>query len=129
VRSTDLGATWAKSAEVKYAKKPRERGWINRIGKTAYFPSQDGLYVSRDAGVTWQLVPNSPAFTEGLVLGKNDGHLIGFAADAAYESADGGTTWKKAVDKPKGGAVFMWSYDPVGDVFYAQTGSIFRYAR
>jgi hypothetical protein len=42
---------------------------------------------------------------------------------------DGGATWKKAVDKPKGGAVFMWSYDPVSDVFYAQTGSIFRYAR
>jgi photosystem II stability/assembly factor-like uncharacterized protein len=129
MRSTDLGATWAKSAEVKYAKKPRERGWVNRIGKTAYFPSQDGLYVSRDAGLTWQLVPNSPAFTESLVRGKNDGHLIGFTADAAYESADGGATWKKAVDKPKGGAVFMWSYDPVGDVFYAQTGSIFRYAR
>jgi hypothetical protein len=129
VRSTDLGASWANSAEVKYAKKPRERGWINRIGKTAYFPSQDGLYVSQDAGVTWQLVPNSPAFTESLLPGKSDGHLIGFAANAAYESTDGGATWKKAVDKPKGGAVFMWSYDPVGDVFYAQTGSIFRYAR
>jgi hypothetical protein len=129
MRSSDLGATWAKSGEVKYAKKPRERGWINRIGKTAYFPSQDGLYVSRDAGLTWQLVPNSPAFTESLVPGKKEGHLIGFAADAAYESADGGATWKKVVDKPKGGAVFMWSYDPVGDVFYAQTGSIFRYAR
>jgi hypothetical protein len=129
MRSTDLGGTWARSAEVKYVTKPRERGWINRIGKTAYFPSQDGLYVSRDAGVTWQLVPKSPAFTESLVPGKKEGHLVGFAADAAYESTDGGATWKKAVDKPRGGAVFMWSYDPVGDVFYAQTGSIFRYAR
>jgi hypothetical protein len=33
------------------------------------------------------------------------------------------------VDKPKGEGVFMWSYDPVGNVFYAQTGSLFRYAR
>jgi hypothetical protein len=129
MRSTDLGATWVKSAELKYARKPRERGWINRIGKTAFLPSADGLYVSRDAGVTWQLAPNSPAFTESLVPGRNDGHLIGFGADAAYESTDGGATWTKAVDKPKGGTVFMWSYDPVGDVFYAQTGSIFRYAR
>ena len=91
--------------------------------------SGEGLYVSQDAGVTWQLVANSPAFTEFLVPGKKEGHLIGFAGDAAYESTDGGTTWKKAVDKPKGGSVFMWSYDPIGDVFYAQTGSLFRYAR
>ena len=40
-----------------------------------------------------------------------------------------GATWKKAVDRPKGGEVFIGSYDPVGDVLYAQTGSIFRYAR
>jgi len=29
----------------------------------------------------------------------------------------------------EGGEVMMWSYDPVGDVFYAQRDSIFRYAR
>jgi hypothetical protein len=63
------------------------------------------------------------------VPGRNDGRLIGFAADAAYESTDGGVTWKKVVGKPKGGEVMMWSYDPVSDVFYAQTGGIFRFAR
>jgi len=129
MRSTDLGATWARSGETKFSKKQGDFRLISRIGKTAYLGSGDGLCVSQDAGVTWQLVANSPAFTEFLVPGRQEGRLIGFAGDTAYESADGGATWKKAVDKPKGGAVYMWSYDPVGDVFYAQTGSIFRYAR
>jgi len=44
-------------------------------------------------------------------------------------STDSGATWKKVVEKPMGGNVYMWHYHPVGDVFYAQTGSIFRYAR
>jgi len=129
MRSTDLGANWAKSGEVKFIKKQGDYRLINCIGKTAYLGTADGLYTSQDAGVTWQLVPNSPAFTEFLVAGMKKGHLIGFAGDSAFESTDGGATWKKAVDKPKGGAVYMWSYDPIGDVFYAQTGSLFRYAR
>lgn len=63
-----------------------------RLRRLADGSTVDGPYVSQDAGVTWQLIPNTPAFTESLVRGKNDGHLIGFAADAAYESADGGAT-------------------------------------
>ena len=55
--------------------------------------------------------------------------LVPPAVDAAYESTGGGTTWKKVVDKPKGGAVMIWSYDPVGNAFHARTGSIFCYAR
>ena len=71
---------------------------------------------------------STPTVANGKVYALSEkGDLL--CADAAYESTDGGATWTKAVDKPKGGAVFMWSYDPVGDVFYAQTGSIFRYAR
>jgi len=122
MRSADLGATWTKCAEVKLLKKNvRGAPRITRIGKAAYANTADGVYVSRDAGISWQLIPNSPALTQCVLRGKSDEHLIGFTAGAAYESTDGGATWKKTMEKPKGANVICWSYDVPGDVFYAQT--------
>ncbi len=131
MRSADLGATWTKCAEVKLLQKNvRGAPRITRIGNAAYANTADGVYVSRDAGISWQLLPNSPAFTQCVLRGKSDEHLIGFTAAAAHESTDGGATWKRTMEKPKGANVICWSYDVPGDVFYAQADNgLYRYAR
>ncbi len=128
MRITDLGVTWAKTAQITLGKKLNEyRSAMTRIGKNAYFNTGAGVYVSKDAGVTWNLIPDSPVVTQKLVAGKNAGQLLGFGGDKAYESLDEGLTWKMAIEK-KG--VQEWNYDPAGDVFYAKAaGSLYRYAR
>jgi hypothetical protein len=138
MRSTDLGASWTKAAELQLTA-PDSHTFIGRYGKSVVLHNTGGdMQISSDAGLTWRAIAGAPAFILPLAIGMNDQHLLGFALDTAYESTDDGTTWKKIfgnVPRPAASKYRemhnCWAYDAANDAFFYinDTGRIYRYAR
>jgi len=72
-----------------------------------YMPGDDwaymGIYVSRDAGATWTLLPSTPSINITAascvaVDPKNSSHLLVSGNTGVYSSIDGGATWTKTLD-------------------------------
>ncbi len=125
-RSTDLGRTWHNVCGIDIGE------WTGSMvyhKGEAFFNSTQGLLVSTDEGATWQVIPNSPAFCQPVLVGGEDAHLIGFTRDACYESRDHGRSWSQVATAPEKTGYF--AYDPVKDVFYAgaYNGDWYRFER
>ena len=114
-KSTDLGATWTHSSEgLAYAagEEPIKSAWslAQRNGRLYAGVQPAGLFLSDDAGVSWQHVaglrdhPTRPEWQPGgaglilhsMVLDPDDEARIWVAISAAgvFHSADGGATWE-----------------------------------
>jgi photosystem II stability/assembly factor-like uncharacterized protein len=72
-----------------------------------YMPGDDwaymGIYVSRDAGVTWNILPSTAnikitAASSIAVDPKNPSHLLVSGNTGVYASTDAGATWNKTLD-------------------------------
>lgn len=137
MRSVDLGVTWTEAARVAFTSPPK-RAFIARIGARAVLHTIGGeLCLSDDAGASWRTIAGAPRFRQPVARGRDDRHVVGFGDTAAFESIDGGETWREVVALGPAGppalawVPWSWSYDAVADAFYCVNGAgdIWRYAR
>jgi photosystem II stability/assembly factor-like uncharacterized protein len=121
-RSTDAGQTWTKTSD----REPLGRLVNIRKGK-AYWLAKEGLLVSDDKGVTWNVQGQSVDASIGPYLDcKNDKRMVTAGAKGIFQTTDGGETWKLVATLPPGfeklpkaGWFTNVAWDPVRDVYYA----------
>ena len=138
LRSSDRGATWSRTElPIKLNGNSDGRGTGERLqvdpnqGAILFLgTSQDGLYKSADAGVTWSQVPGFPATagTNFVLFDKSTGApgaatgtiYVGLAAttgNTLYRSSDGGATWAGVPGGPAGLMPLQASLDGKGHLF------------
>jgi len=123
-RSNDLGKTWTKVSDIEL------RDWKGSMvyyKGDAWFNTPNGLALSEDEGQTWQIVKDSPTFTQPIVYGEIDNEMMGVNHEGFYFSEDTGRTWNKILDAPEDTGYYFW--DPTRDIFYAgqYNGHWYRY--
>jgi photosystem II stability/assembly factor-like uncharacterized protein len=93
-RSEDLGQSWQKVSEARTVTKTPVS-----YGKDLYWPTKEGLIVSRDSGRTW-------IFTGGKLekilcgprFGPDQKQMMVMTEDGFFRTDDGGKTWDKRAD-------------------------------
>jgi len=130
VRSEDGGKTWADVSDVT------PPGYVMTLKDgVGYWPTDKGLFVSKDKGKTWEIQGTAVSAVLGPYFGKKPEQMIVVGKDGFQETLDAGKTWKKVAALPEGfkaggvGPNFAW--DPVNDIFYASSmgKETFRYKR
>jgi xyloglucan-specific exo-beta-1,4-glucanase len=138
LRSTDRGATWAKTElPVKLGGNEDGRSTGERLmvdpakGAVLFLGAKDGLYRSADHGVTWSKVAAFPSVHVTLVAfdparktktGETAIIYAGFAGQGGgglLVSADGGASWSPAQGQPEGLVPHHLSLDARGVVYIA----------
>ncbi len=134
VRSVDGGMTWTRVSE--HTPTGRVLCFFKGVG---YWVSKDGLLVSRDHGVTWQVQGTPIEAAWGPYFGKNERQIsvVGKVGTeiGIYETRDSGATWKQAAPFPfferdgrpdwtpskqwAAGWFYNFGWDPIGNIFYA----------
>jgi len=120
-RSTDAGETWKQISE----REPMGRVVTVRGGK-AYWLAKEGLLVSADKGVTWNVQGQAVDASIGPYFDpKNEKRIVVAGAKGIFQSADGGESWKLVAKLPMGfeklpkaGWFTNVAWDPVHDMFY-----------
>jgi photosystem II stability/assembly factor-like uncharacterized protein len=120
-RSTDAGQTWAKVADHE----PIGRLVNMRKGK-AYWLAKEGLLVSADNGVTWNVQGQAVDASIGPYFDpRNDERMVVAGAKGIFETDDGGKSWRLVSRLPAGferlpkaGWFTNVAWDPIHDVFY-----------
>jgi photosystem II stability/assembly factor-like uncharacterized protein len=120
-RSTDAGKSWSKVSDIE------PWGRVVRIRKgVGYWLNKDGIWVSKDKGVTWTKEGSPVEATIGPLFDlKDDKHMAAGGVRGIFETRDGGATWsqvgplpeKFSMPKPGWYATFDW--DPARGVYYA----------
>lgn len=129
-RSDDGGKTWNHVSNIT------PTGAVMVVYKgIGYFTTDRGLLVSRDKGLTWAIQGTSIKALHGPYIGKDENHLVVSSEEGLMETADAGTTWKRAAPHPPEfklslvGPNFGW--DPERNLFYASSMGkpTYRYRR
>jgi len=140
-KTTDRGLTWRPVADHLSAMHvasltidPANPDLIYAGTGEIYAPGEeygyDGLFVSRDAGVSWtKLAENAtgglPGAVSAIVIDPRDGaHLFAGSSSGVFESHDGGVSWKRLVEAYVQGLV-MRAGDPNGLVASASNTQVF----
>ncbi len=95
-RSTDGGATFAEVGRTPVLPTTFAASPAHATDATLYAGATDQVYVSRDAGATWQ--PTGPAGEVRGVVGTiapADGLLMARSGQGLWRSEDDGTTWER----------------------------------
>ena len=87
----------------------------------------DGLFTSRDGGVSWQAVL-MPGFVTSIEIDPGNPDVVYAAADALFRSLDGGLTWHRADEAPRGPGVEFLQVNPhlPGVVYVGLSSTIHR---
>ena len=95
LRSTDGGRTWQTRCTAPFV----GVGFFDLKvrGKNLFAGTSEGLYVSDDAGVTWQRRRTQVTWSLAVVSGQGRGQLMAACEDGLFESHDGGDHWAKVV--------------------------------
>lgn len=120
-RSTDAGQTWTQVAD----REPIGRLVCLNKGK-AYWLAKEGLLVSADKGLTWQLQGTAVEASIGPFFDpKNDQRMVVAGTKGIFQTTDGGETWRHVAKLPAGfeklpkaGWYTNVTWDPVHDVYY-----------
>ena len=94
-RSADAGATWTEINNFG-----RSAGPVMHLGGAAYWLSDKGVIVSRDAGKSWALQGVKPPSRlreevwTGLLPGRDEQHFAFLSEAGPMETLDGGQTWR-----------------------------------
>jgi photosystem II stability/assembly factor-like uncharacterized protein len=137
--SDDGGATWRRASDglpivcahlasvdtcpdfPTYAVDPfnPSRRWVTLI---AVFPGQDSVFVSEDAGASWQVA--TTALPQALALAADPavpGRLLSGTYGGLFASADGGAHWSPLGDLPANAVVRQLVRDASSGAWYAAT--------
>ena len=87
----------------------------------------DGLFTSRNGGASWQAV-QMPGFVTSIEVHPGNPDVVYAAADAIYRSLDGGRTWHRADEAPRGPGVEFLQVNPhlPGVVYVGLSSTIHR---
>jgi hypothetical protein len=135
-RSTDDGASWELVFECKLHQKVAPQ----RFGETLFWPTVEGLAVSRDGGKTWALLKDTPKdVLFGPFFGKTQEHMVVVTEEGVHESADGCKSWDLIVpraDLPKvvrdanfAGLRPNFAWEPQADILYATSMGVGLFRR
>jgi len=90
-----------------------------------YWPSENGLLVSKDEGKSWAVPGQVQAGVVGPLWGKTSEHYIVVAKFGFHETKDGGASWKLVAKLPEGfsagGVGPNYAWDAHADIFYASS--------
>jgi photosystem II stability/assembly factor-like uncharacterized protein len=119
-RSTDTGATWTQVST------NNPSAGVPVVFKGAgYWPTGQGLLVSRDQGASWSALGPPVDASFGPYFGRDEQHFVVVGKGGFQETQDGGRNWQMAAPLPAGfgagrvGPNYAW--DPKADIFYAST--------
>ena len=94
--------------------------------RVCYWLGEHGLLVSRDRGLHWTLLANTPVgATLGPMFGRDARNMVVGTPAGLYETTDGGRSWRLAaplapeIKELKGGKYGTYGWDPNRDIFYA----------
>jgi len=121
MRSGDGGQTWQRVSEETVAAP------VMVVFKGAcYWLGEHGLLISRDHGLHWTLLRETPAgATLGPMFGRDSQHMVVGAPAGVFETEDGGRSWRLAaplapqIKVLKGGKYGTYGWDPIREIFYA----------
>ena len=137
--SDDGGATWRRSSNglpivcthiasvdvcpdfPAYAVDPfnPNRRWVSSIDT---FPSQPRVFISENAGASWQVVATQLARTLSLAADPLvPGRVLAGTEGGLFVSEDGGQTWLSLGDLPDGAVIRQFAYDPLSATWYVAT--------
>jgi photosystem II stability/assembly factor-like uncharacterized protein len=116
LRTTDAGKTFVPCGDYYGKALPR---WQK---DALYWVVEGALISTKDQGQSWTKVSDLKDGRFGPIFGKNADHLFVLTGAGIVESANGGTSWSKAIPAPKemkglGGLAWM-EYDPAHDIVY-----------
>jgi photosystem II stability/assembly factor-like uncharacterized protein len=97
------------------------RRWIFGIDA---FPAQPRVFISENAGASWQvasLLPNPLALAADPHV---PGRLLAGTYDGLFVSEDAGAHWLPLGDLPAGAAIRQLAYDPLSATWYAATTAL-----
>jgi hypothetical protein len=94
-RSTDTGSSFTQVS----AYKPETRVPVLFKG-TFYLGGAQGLMVSKDKGLTWQIQGSARSMWVGPLFGADENSMVVEDNKAVYKSVDAGATWAKVADLP-----------------------------
>ena len=120
-RSTDLGRTW--TALPNPPAPPLAITPHPADPKTLVIGAADGIYKSRDAGLTWRLVQPFTTYSGRIEIAidrASPARAYAYAGAIFYASSDGGETWLASALPPQSLAT---SYDPVDLLWVDPAGS------
>lgn len=105
VVSTDQGRSWTTAAPVPW----RDSAVLLAVRNVLFAGTAEGLYVSHNGAVTWQVVslPDGPLDVAYLADAGEGTLFAGLAGQqtefSLLQSTDSGATWSWAADTPRGG--------------------------
>jgi len=126
MKTTDRGDTWneiglsipRKTTVIRIDPFDHNRIYVGT--EKDEYSNVGGLYISTDAGATWQ-EPAQHFFVKDLVVNNSEeGSLFAGTPNTVYKSSDGGVTWEEIADGLNMGVTCM-DFDPVNHVLYAGT--------
>ena len=121
LRSTDSGQSWHRVSDEQVAAPV-----MVSFEGACYWLGENGLLVSRDGGLQWELRAKTPSGAAlGPMFGANAKQMVVGSPDGLFESSDGGRSWRQVAPMApeikvlKGGRYATYGWDPVRNVFYA----------
>ena len=95
------------------------RRWVSGIDT---FPSQPRVFISENAGASWQVVATQLAQPSRLAADPLvQGRLLAGTYGGLFVSEDGGAHWLPLGDLPAGAVIRQFAYDPLSATWYAAT--------
>lgn len=95
-RSADDGKTWELVFEAELGQKVKPRTFED----TVYWPTLQGLAVSKDGGTTWAMMDGSPkACSWGPIFGETGDDMIVVNQEGVHKTTDGGETWTQILTR------------------------------
>jgi photosystem II stability/assembly factor-like uncharacterized protein len=134
LKTTDGGATWAKSLDWQYNEMTGIQAMKIHPQHIRYIwaATSEGVYRSNDTGRTWDLV-NPILMGTDIVLHPSDTNIIiaahgnlNSAGGGIYRSTDAGSTWSKmtaGLPASFGGKILLALYPPNPNIVYASIGA------
>jgi photosystem II stability/assembly factor-like uncharacterized protein len=102
--------------------------------EVVYVCAEDGLFLSKDAGATWEVVGKASfgtPRTNGIAINPSDTNVMFVATQAAgvYKSVDGGANWKASNQGLSAACYFVAAHPKTaGRIFAASSNGVFESA-
>jgi photosystem II stability/assembly factor-like uncharacterized protein len=121
-RSGDFGQSWIKVSPAN----PQTRIPV-RFHGAHYLGTTNGLIVSRDLGLTWQLQGAPVNIWQGPFFGRTEREIAVVGTEGIFITRDGGENWQRvaALKSKETGFLFTpnwfgcYAWDPINNAFYA----------